>query len=248
LGLVDVALAGEDGLALEHFTKDTTGAPHVDGRCVLSQLEKQLRWSVPPRHNKTGVIPSCFTVALASLWYGFVVVSRETKVCNLESPTIVDKQVGRLHVSMQNVVVVEISQALEQLQHVAFDLRFQKLDVGVVEESRQIMIHVRRDHIEYRTFPALGLGPFYCHLFQSQDIVVRQHLQKLDLAQRSDGKAVLFVVHQNFLQRVDAASNSMPRLVHFTKSSLAELLQHLVLADLGTSFEAALQILLRGRI
>jgi hypothetical protein len=115
LGLVNVALAGKDGLAFEHLTKDATGAPHVDGRCVLPQLKKQFRGSVPPSHNKTSVISARFTIALASQWYGFVVVARETKICDLKSPAIVDEQVSCLHISMQNVVVVEVSQALEQL-------------------------------------------------------------------------------------------------------------------------------------
>jgi hypothetical protein len=74
---------------------------------------------------------------------------------------------------MEDVVVVEVPEALEQLQHVAFDLRLKEFDIGVVEETRQIVVHVRRDHVQYRALPALGLGPFYCHLFQSQDIVVR---------------------------------------------------------------------------
>jgi hypothetical protein len=245
---VDVALACQDRLALEHLTKDAASTPHVDGRCVPPQLKKQLRRSVPPSHDQTGVLSACFTVALAALWYRLVVVARKTKICDLESPAIVDKKVGCFHVSMENVVIVKVSEALEQLQHVAFDLRFEKLDVGIVEKSRQIVIHVRRDHVEYCAFSALGFGPFYCHFFQPQNVVVRQHFQQLDFSQRGDGKAILFVVHQDLLQRVDAASNSMPRLVHFTKSSLAELLQHFVLADLGASFETALHALLRGCI
>jgi hypothetical protein len=55
-------------------------------------------------------------------------------------------------------------------------------------------------------------------------------------------------VHQDLLHRVDAAGNAVPRLVHFTKSSLAKLLQHFVFADLGASLEAVLQTLLERRI
>jgi hypothetical protein len=120
-------------------------------------------------------------------------------------------------------------------------LRFLKLDVGVVEEAGKIMIHVRRDHVENRAFPALGLGPFHCHLFQPQDIVVRQHFQQFDLSEGGYREAVFFVVHQNLLQRIDAASDAMARFVHFTKGSLAELLHQLVFADLGASLETALQ-------
>jgi hypothetical protein len=73
---------------------------------------------------------------------------------------------------------------------------------------------------------------------------VGQHLQQLDLSQRSDWKTILLIVHQNLLQGEDTACASLARFVDFTKCSLAELLQHLVFADLGTSLEPALQTIL----
>jgi hypothetical protein len=149
---------------------------------------------------------------------------------------------------VKNVAVVQVSETLEQLQHVALNLRLLELDVGIVEEAREIVIHVRGDHVEYRAFPALRFGSFNSHLFQPQDIVVTQHLQQLDLAERGDGKSILLIVHQNLLQRIDAASNAMARFVHFAKSSFAELLHHFVLANLGASLEAALQAVPRSRV
>ena len=175
-------------------------------------------------------------------------MSRKTEICNLEPAAIIDKQISCLHVSMEDVVVVEVSETLEQLQHVAFDLCFLKLDVGVVEKAREIVIHVGSDHVENRAFPALSLGSFYCHLFQLEDIVVREHLQQLDFSQRCDRKAVFLVVHQDLLEREDIARDPVSRFVHLTKSYLAELLHHLVLANLRTSLEAALHGLLRCRI
>jgi hypothetical protein len=62
-------------------------------------------------------------------------VSCKTKIGNLESPTIVDEQVGSLHISVKNVVIVKVAQALEQLQHVALDLRFLELDIRVIKQS-----------------------------------------------------------------------------------------------------------------
>lgn len=56
--------------------------------------------------------------------------------------------VATFHVTMQDVAVVEIAQAFEQLQHVAFDLGFGEGDVGVCGHSREIMVHVRADHVE----------------------------------------------------------------------------------------------------
>jgi hypothetical protein len=62
-------------------------------------------------------------------------VSRKTEICYLESSAVVDEQIGCFHVSVEDVVVVEVSQALEQLQHVALDLRFLELDFGVVQQA-----------------------------------------------------------------------------------------------------------------
>jgi hypothetical protein len=54
-------------------------------------------------------------------------------------------------------------------------------------------------------------------------------------------------VHQDLLQRKDAAGGSLSRFVDFTKSTLAELLHHLVIADLAASLEPPLQGLRRRR-
>lgn len=99
------------------------------------------------------------------------------------------------------------------------------------------MVHVRSDHVEDCAFPTLGFRSLDCHLFQSQDIVVAEHLQELDLPQRGDGEAVFFVVHQDLLERIHAACDAVSRLVHLAKGSLAELLHQLVLANLGAALE-----------
>lgn len=109
------------------------------------------------------------------------------------------------------------------------------------------MIHVGRDHVQDRALPPFSLRALYGHFFQPEDVFVREHLEQLDLSQRCDGKAVFLVVHQDLLERKNAACNSMPRFVHFSESSLAQLLQHLILADFGASFETALQGLLGRR-
>jgi hypothetical protein len=167
-------------------------------------------------------------------------VSRKTKICYLESPAIVDKQVSGFHVSVENVVVMEVLEAFEQLEHVALDLRFLEFDVWVVEKARQIVVHVGRNHVQYCALATLGLGALYCHFFELQDVVVGEHLKQLDFPECSDRKPVLFVVHQYLLERKDTAGDAMSRLVHFAKGALAELLHHFILANLGAPLEAAL--------
>lgn len=115
MGLVDVARACKYGLALEHLAEDAACAPHVDGRSVSPELKQQLWWAVPPSHYQGRVFPSRFSVALASLRHRLVVVSRKTEIGDLESSAVVDEEIGCFHVSVQNVVVVQIAQALEQL-------------------------------------------------------------------------------------------------------------------------------------
>jgi hypothetical protein len=83
LRLVDVALAGEDGLALEHLAKDAACAPHVDGWSVLPQLQEELWWPVPSGNDQCSVLALGFAIAPASLRHRFVVVARETKICYL---------------------------------------------------------------------------------------------------------------------------------------------------------------------
>ena len=70
---------------------------------------------------------------------------------------------------------------------------------------------------------------------------MREHLKQLDFSQRRDGESVLFVVHQDLFEGKDVARRKLARLVDFTKSTLSELLHHLVVADFAASLESALQ-------
>ena len=108
------------------------------------------------------------------------------------------------------------------------------------------MVHVGHDHVEDGALPALCLWALDRHLLELQDVVVGEHLEQLDLAQSGDGEAVLFVVGEDFLHGEDASGADVSGLVDFSKGALAQLLEQLVLADLGAALEAALQAL-RGR-
>lgn len=135
LRLVKVALASKDGLALEHLAEHATSAPHVDCGGVSPQLKEKLWRSVPSCDDQRCVVSPCFAIASSSYRHWLIIVSCKAEICNLESPTVVDEQVGSLHISVEDVVVVKVAQTLEQLQHVALDLRLLELDVRVVEET-----------------------------------------------------------------------------------------------------------------
>jgi len=109
---------------------------------------------------------------------------------------------------MQNMRIVKISQSLQELLHVALDLRLVKVDVRVRQHSAQIVVGVWRDHVQSGTLLALGaflVGclPLNSHLFQLQDIRMAEHLEQLHLAERSDRKSILLVVHQDLFKSED---------------------------------------------
>lgn len=165
--LMGVALAGKDRLANQHLAKnaaavvvstsgplqirgprlDLPNAPYIDGRGILSELEQKLGRTVPASDDEPGIVASPFAHGPPSLRHGAVVVSGQAKIGNLQDALVVDEKVGSLHVSVQDVVVVEIAEALEQLLHVALDLGLLEVHRRVIEKTRQVMVHVGRHHV-----------------------------------------------------------------------------------------------------
>ena len=43
---------------------------------------------------------------------------------------------------------MQVSHSLEQLQHVALNLRLAEVDVGVVEHAAEIVVHIGHDHVQ----------------------------------------------------------------------------------------------------
>lgn len=74
-------------------------------------------------------------------------MASETEIGNLEDALVVDEKIGSLHISVENVILVKIAQTLEELEHVTFDLSFFKVDRWVIEETREIVIHVWCHHV-----------------------------------------------------------------------------------------------------
>ena len=59
-------------------------------------------------------------------------------------------------VKLEVTYIVKISQSLQELLHVALDLRLVKVDVRVRQHSAQIVVGVWRDHVQSGTLLALG--------------------------------------------------------------------------------------------
>ena len=123
----------------------------------MSRTQQQFRRSIPARHNAVRVLSlAAFEVRLG--------IERpcETKIGNAKIAVVGDKQVGRLHVSMKDVILriskrrtmnaikqtytMHVLRTLQKLLHVQLDLTGLQLDMIVVQKTRQVMIHVGEDH------------------------------------------------------------------------------------------------------
>ena len=63
---------------------------------------------------------------------------------------LVDGVSAHIHSRRTLAHLVEISQALQELQHVTLDLWFSEMHVRILEQAGEVMIHVWRDHVHDR--------------------------------------------------------------------------------------------------
>lgn len=86
--LVDVVLAWEERLALEHFGEDASGTPDVDGNVVL----------LPGEHDLGSTVVSCADVSS----HLRVLDTGEAEIADLQIAVLVDKNVAWLQVTVDD--------------------------------------------------------------------------------------------------------------------------------------------------
>lgn len=86
--LVDVVLAGEEGFPFQHLRKDTACAPDVDLHIVLLPCEHDLRRAVVSRRHVSRHLR--------------VLDTREAKVADFEVAILVDEDIARLQVTVDD--------------------------------------------------------------------------------------------------------------------------------------------------
>jgi hypothetical protein len=98
--LVDVILAGEEGLAVKHLSKDAAGTPDINLDVVFLPGEHDLGGSVISRRNVSGHLR--------------VLDAGESEVANLQIAVFVYKNIARLQVTVNHASRVHIFQAALQ--------------------------------------------------------------------------------------------------------------------------------------
>ena len=94
--LVDMVLAGEEGLAVKHLGKDAPSAPNINLDVVFLPGEHDFGGSVVSRRNVTGHLR--------------VLNAGESEVANLQVAVLVYEDVARLQVTVNHASRVHILQ------------------------------------------------------------------------------------------------------------------------------------------
>jgi hypothetical protein len=92
-----VVLSGEQWLALKHFCEDTSCTPDIDLYVVLLPCKHDLRRSVVSGRDVTRHLGVLYT--------------GETKVADLEIAVLIDEDVARLQVTVDDTSRVDVFQA-----------------------------------------------------------------------------------------------------------------------------------------
>ena len=170
--LVFVGSAGEERAAAVHLGHDATSGPDVDAGVVGAGTEEDVWGAVPQRHDFVGEGVDRDAEG-----------SGETEIGELELAFVVDEEILRLEIAVEDSVRVAEVDALEELVHEGFDgdgRQCSSISLGV-HVLLQILIHVFKDQHEL----VLGMND----IVEADDVLVLQLLHQRDLADCSRGCA-----------------------------------------------------------
>mmetsp|Transcript_1294 Transcript_1294/g.2663 ORF Transcript_1294/g.2663 Transcript_1294/m.2663 type:complete len:251 (-) Transcript_1294:574-1326(-) len=197
----------------EHFSDDTTYAPHVDFGAVIDHTQEQFGRSVPQGNN----------LVCQSLHFR-VPASGKTPIRNLEFTFAVDQEIGCFEIAMDDLVFVHVVGSCEELLRPRFDMVLRQSDFGGFQYAGQIVFQILKDHKDVfgeGSIRSLLLG---ANNFLEQDHVgVFEPLQEFDLAKCCDGETVFLLLRIDALEGDDFVRSSVARHEDASIRSLAYL-------------------------
>jgi hypothetical protein len=110
--LVDLRVAREEWLASSHLGEDAANRPHVNTSGVLAATKQNFRRAVPEGDNFVGVSAERDTKSAS-----------KTEIGKLQVALLVDEQVLRLEITVQDAVGVAVACTLEKLESELLDLQ-----------------------------------------------------------------------------------------------------------------------------
>lgn len=110
--LVDLGVTREKRLTGSHLGEDAANGPHVNTSGVLAATEQNFGRAVPESDDLVGVSAERNTKGAS-----------QTKIGQLQVALLVDEQVLRLQVTVQDAVGMAVARALEELESELLDLQ-----------------------------------------------------------------------------------------------------------------------------
>lgn len=129
---------------------------------------------------------------------------------------VIHKNVAAFDVAMQKVLLVTILQSPQQLLHDARNVNLLELNLLVLHQAHQIVLHVLKDEVESAAVLAevdrlLLVGD---DLAELHDVLVVQLTENFDFSNGRDWKPFLLVFEADFLQRHDLFGIEIACLVY----------------------------------
>ena len=221
--LVNLRVTREERLARAHLSEDATDRPHVNTSRVLSPTKQNLWRAVPECDDlyaasvgvPSRVVRDAHLMGICPEWH--TKSTSKTEICQLEVTVLVDQQVLRLQVTMQNSVGMAVAHALAQLHHEPLDHRrihdqllacqsrtlWKSLSTPAIADRQRfhVLLEIEVEEFEYEVeLVAVGV-----HDVQQADNVGVVHLlEQGDLTDRGRRHALIFGLETDLLERNNA--------------------------------------------
>lgn len=232
--LVFVGCSWEERSACEHLGHDAASTPYVDAGVISPTSQKDVRCTVPQRHDLVGERVDGDTKSAC-----------ETEVSELQLALGVDEEILRLEVAMEDAVVVTEGDAADQLPHEALDrgwVQGAALAAGGILVAVHVLLKVLVHVFKHEHELVLRVD----NIVEADNVLVLELLHQRDLADGGAGRALL-AVEVDLLERDKLARLAIAPLEDRRICALAQLLQLLEAGgmtlvhrcDLGASAETA---------
>mmetsp|Transcript_14679 Transcript_14679/g.55297 ORF Transcript_14679/g.55297 Transcript_14679/m.55297 type:complete len:401 (+) Transcript_14679:957-2159(+) len=237
--------------------RDAAG-PHVDRARVVGFAEEHLWRSEGQRLHPVAagealVVHASGQLAQRLSLLGALELLADAKIGNLCNVVALDQNIGGLDVPVKDPMPVHHVDSTEQLVHITLHVRRRELKVWQRLEPVEVRHGVleAEEHLAKRALLPAGLV-VRDHPQKLHNVLVIEHLQQPDLAQRHQGKPLLLgdgvAVGLDALERNHFASKRVGCELHVTKRALADFPNDLEFAQVAAAWASAPQLARRRRL
>lgn len=163
LDLVEVVVTREEGCAAKQLRENAANGPDVERVCVMTGVEDDLGRSVPPGDH-----------VLRQRSGRLLIASSETEVADFKVTVLIQQQVARLQITMDDRRAVDVKAATQQLIHEILAMVVRQILSGV-NYAMHISLHEIRNNVDV-LITSRSRG--FLHINKANDILMIEELLK----------------------------------------------------------------------